>query len=879
MVAKKFLAMKKIFTILSVLIFSSTSLLGQITGTKHIPSANYPDMAAAADSLNLLGTAGQGVTFLLAGNGVYGHSETILFTASGSAEAPIIFQWDGQGERPILNFSGTTADLEGGLVFSGSSYITIDGLDIRNPDGMLETAIKFINASATEGCHFNTVKNTHITLEKTNPNQTQGVLLHALTVPLSIEGAMTNNQFLDNVITNAAFGYYFEGNTSDVSLMSYGNLVGSTPSGESLIDDVVFCGVYLRNQNGGTVHGTTISNMVRIGDGTTAPAAISTTSGNPSDILSYSFDIYNNLIVNAHSGFTSIFGMYLNARKSVHNIYNNVLHNITATGGGNNTSTGIMLFGTDIDAFIYNNMISGIAAPASLLATAPVSKGIEVRTFSSAHIYFNSVRLEYESTNAAQHSAAFYLNNSANPVDLRNNIFVNLTTPAPDATGFTAAFFKSTNVFTNLNENSDNNLYYAGLPGANNLLFYGHNSSAPLLAQTIGEYQQAAATIDQNSFTENVPFLGADNLRIDPLAGSVVRGNAQPVSDPVVIDFDIDGNSRDTENPDIGAQELPEITLLIPQNPVPVHNASAVSVYQLHFGWDYINEPNTLEPAGFHLMLATDAAFENSFDLFEPWIPYVSGQQAYFYIFPKSPILEFETTYYWKVIPSLNPEEMPVEPVVDIWSFTTELQTFNYPLAAVNPQPANEAIDVAAGLTSLTWEHEYNHTFAMPEGFHVYMGQAEEPGEEELIGWVSFVIDKSGYTYTYTFTISDGSELLPYESVWYWKIVPTADFTNGPLAPDVVVWSFTVESDPFVGITNPLEQSMVLFPNPLLDQLNIRIVEPGILKIFDITGKMMLEMNLQSGTNQADMSLFPRGIYLVTIVTSNQVITRKISRR
>ncbi|MEE4177209.1 MAG: T9SS type A sorting domain-containing protein [Bacteroides sp.] len=867
--------MKRTFTFLFALILTSTSLMGQITGTRNIPSANYPDLSVAADSLNQFGTVTGGVTFVLAGDAVYNHTETIQFTVTGTADAPIVFEWDGVGERPVLNFPGTIANLESGLEFSGSDYITLSGLDIQNPDGLLETGILFKNASGTNGCHYNTVQNTRITLDKNNPYQTQGVMVNAAIAPTNIDGAMNNNQFIDNVVSNTAFGYYFEGNTSDVTLMSYGNIVGSTEEGESLVDDIVFCGVYFRSQNGGTIHGTTISNMERIGDGTTAPAAISTTSGLPSDFLSNPFNIYDNRIVNAHSGFTSIFGMYINARKSIHNIYNNVLHNITATGGTNKTATGIMLFGTDIDAYIYNNMVSGVAAPSSELSTAPVSKGIEVRSFASAYIYHNTVMLEYDALSTLHHSAAFYLNNSSDMVDLRNNIFVNLANPTLGGTGQIAAFFKSTNNFTNLDANSDNNLYYAGGGGSSNLLFYGYNSTSPVLAQTLEEYQSAAATIDQNSFTENVAFMGEGDLHIDPMVNTVVRENAQPITEPIVVDFDIDGFERDTETPDIGAQELPEITLLLPQNPYPENMAQEVGVNLVHFGWEYINQPNTLEPAGFHLMVATDVAFENPVELFEPWIPYVTGQQAYFYSLPETPILDFETVYYWKVIPSTSVEEVPEEPVVDIWTFTTEMETFDYPLAAFNPLPADEATDVEAELTSLAWEHEHDVAFALPVGFHVYMGQTEALGEEDLIGWVEFIEEKSSYT----FAFSDGSELLPYESDWYWKIVPTADQENGPEAPDALVWSFSVESDPYVGIDDQQHASPVFYPNPVQDRLNIRATEASTLKVFDITGKKLTEINLEPGVNTLDMNGFPRGILLVQLINGKEVTTQKISRR
>src|SRR5690606_26437571 len=131
----------------------------------------------------------------------------------------------------------------------------------------------------------------------------------------------------------------------------------------------------------------------------------------------------------------------------------------------------------------------------------------------------------------------------------------------------------------------------------------------------------------------------------------------------------------------------------------------------------------------------------------------------------------------------------------------------------------------------------------------------------------------------YTFTFSDGSELLPYESAWYWKIVPTADQDNGPMAPDAVVWSFTVESDPYVGIDDPLAGKPVFYPNPAQDRLNVQVKEAGILKIFDITGKKLAEMNVAAGLNTIDLNGFPKGILLMQVVSGREVITHKVSRR
>src|SRR5690606_38658857 len=107
---------------------------------------------------------------------------------------------------------------------------------------------------------------------------------------------------------------------------------------------------------------------------------------------------------------------------------------------------------------------------------------------------------------------------------LRNNVIVNNSVPS--GTGTTVAFRRSSGAGNNLNNYSslsNNNLFYAGTPGASNLIYADGSSTA----QTMAAYKGGAFTAgtiaprDAVSVTENPTFLSTTGnaptfLHIDP---------------------------------------------------------------------------------------------------------------------------------------------------------------------------------------------------------------------------------------------------------------------------------------------------------------------------------------------------------------------------
>lgn len=780
--------MKKI-TFLVGIIFLTMQLTAQLSGVKQLPSANYPGFQAMTDSLNTYGVAPGGVSFVVEGGAVFNETP-LTITATGSATAPVVIMWDGIGAKPVLNFEGTSSAIDAGFLLKGSDYFTLEGLDIRNPSGNLEFGIWLTNASATNGAHHNTIKNCIVTLDKLNPFQTEAIRVVPQITASSFDGNSHHNKFLSNVVQNATIGYSFDGAISTTALMGVGNEISTIDGGLSLIDDVVMAGVLVDDQNGFRLSNTIIRNMTRIGAGTTAPAAISTLSGNPSDPLTNDFYIQGNTILNLTSATTSIYGMYISARKATYHIHNNKVHQITATGGGGNSADGIMIFGTDIVANIYNNMVSGIAAPSSVISGNAASRGINVRTYSQVNVFFNSVLLDFEAINPAHSSAAFIIFNNTDPVSMGNNVFINKTVFPAGASGYGAAFYKRTPALTNISEGSDRNIYYAGNPSVNNVIFYGHNASAPAVDQTLAAYKTRAATFDQNSFTEDVPFMAQDDLHVQPLATTFVRGNGSQT--PFPVPFDFDGSPRSDTNPDIGADEVAAPNPANAYDPVPENGLLEVPVSTANVLWYYAQTPEFMTPAVFLVYFGTDPEFATAVPIaivnYNPLLPYYTANLG---------PLAFGTTYYWKVVPAIHPENGPFAPEVAVWQFTTETYVFPYPNTANNPQPAN-ASTVELPLNELRWDYIPQSNYTGAQGFKVYFGTAPDLNESNYLGWVPYTAGQSN------FSIALGAVVPAYASQYYWKVIPTVDQQNGPDAQGAEVWSFVTQLIPWPALAvNP----------------------------------------------------------------------------
>jgi len=390
-------------------------------------------------------------------------------------------------------------------------------------------------------------------------------------------GTSNNNKFYNNTITNstsnttgALGGIYINlGTKMDLyqnainTFSTAGNIWGIFVGGGTTVN------IYDHKNSGSnySIYGLSSSGAsatvegVRIAGGTTVTA--------------YQNDINNITTTGTTSPITN--GIGISGGTAV-NIYKNKIYNISTTGSLTssfvNLINGISITGGTTN--IYNNTIGAITAP-SMNNPNAVSGIYMAAVASTSHkIYFNTIYLNASSSGANFGTFGIYhtysTTSTTSNLDLRNNIIINKSTPK--GTGRTVAFQRSAS--TNLNNyatTSNNNIFYGGLAGANNLIYYdGTNND-----QTISAFQSRVSTRENLSNTEDVVFQSTvptdgNYLRIADGTTTFAESGGAATTSPVVSD-DFWGTSRTTY--DIGASEFagvkkaPTITSVSP-NPVCV---------------------------------------------------------------------------------------------------------------------------------------------------------------------------------------------------------------------------------------------------------------------------------------------------------------------
>ena len=131
---------------------------------------------------------------------------------------------------------------------------------------------------------------------------------------------------------------------------------------------------------------------------------------------------------------------------------------------------------------IYNNIVGDIRSGGYTSATAPYLglSAFYLSSGSTVNLTNNTVNLNTTSTGANFTSACVYSTATPSAVNLRNNVFVNTSTPK--GAGVTAVIQRAAAALTNYGTASNNNMLYAGVPSATNLLYYDGTTGYQTLA-------------------------------------------------------------------------------------------------------------------------------------------------------------------------------------------------------------------------------------------------------------------------------------------------------------------------------------------------------------------------------------------------------------
>lgn len=196
---------------------------------------------------------------------------------------------------------------------------------------------------------------------------------------------------------------------------------------------------------------------------------------------------------------------------------------------------------------VRNNLVGALNAPAN--ASNGGVTGMELDGVGSITVDHNTVWLAASSGISTFISTAIDAD-VITAVTLRNNILVNLS--SANQVGAASCYRRNGTALTNYQAASDRNIFHAGTPGPNRIIFTdGTNSD-----QTLEAYRQRMVTRDQCSMTENVDFIS-----LDPTQPAFLHlaGAAQAEGAGVAIagvTTDLDGEVRDPVAPDVGADEF-----------------------------------------------------------------------------------------------------------------------------------------------------------------------------------------------------------------------------------------------------------------------------------------------------------------------------------
>lgn len=268
-------------------------------------------------------------------------------------------------------------------------------------------------------------------------------------------------------------------------------------------------------------------------------------------------NVYNNTIDSIYTGGGTMYGMYTTSGATV-NIYNNLIRGIASN---KSTSTAGVVYGlytaggTTLN--IYNNIIADLRTP---YATSINSiHGISLQGGTTVNLSYNTVYLSGTGATTAATtfgSSAMYYSTAVGSLVSKNNIFYNTCTAGP--AGVVTAIRRSAVLTTTPNYNgaSNNNIYYAGAVASGKYLIYWDGTTGLTGKDSVlASYKSRVASADALSLAGALTFSNTTapmDLHINGTSATLVESAAQPVTG---ITTDFDGNVRNVNTPDVGADE------------------------------------------------------------------------------------------------------------------------------------------------------------------------------------------------------------------------------------------------------------------------------------------------------------------------------------
>jgi hypothetical protein len=265
------------------------------------------------------------------------------------------------------------------------------------------------------------------------------------------------------------------------------------------------------------------------------------------------------------------------------NISQNKIYNITSLGTTGANTVGISLTNGIAICTISNNIIGHLYTPTATGFNA--IRGIDVSGGATVNVHHNTVRLDATSASTTTFgTSCLYFTTTPSSFNVRNNIFVNASTPAQNgansfANGVVAGIRRSSGTAGTVPGNygvlSNNNLIFVdAVAGTNNHLTYCEAQSAAILnpINTLTAFKTFMVNRDQLSIDENPNFVSTTAtdvtyLHINTTVPTLIESGA---SNLPLFSTDFDGDIRQGNAgylgtgfaPDMGADEFEGVSSL-----------------------------------------------------------------------------------------------------------------------------------------------------------------------------------------------------------------------------------------------------------------------------------------------------------------------------
>ncbi len=341
--------------------------------------------------------------------------------------------------------------------------------------------------------------------------------------------------------------------------------------------------MYCLYESGAVVDSVQIYNNTISGNSKTGTGTIYCLYSSPA--ATANVEIFGNTIRDNTTAGGWIYSLYSGAGSTV-NIYRNSIFNQSSTAGTSPIVYGVYIT-SGTSTRVFNNFVSDLRATVSTSSNAVSGIYISGGTFTGA--YYNTVFLNATSTSTTTFGTSGIYASTTPTVDLRNNVVVNLSEPGPTGGG-TVAYRRSSSTLTTYAAESNNNDFYVNTAAGVRRYFYGELTGASVANadSTLAAYKARVAPRDANSIGENPPFINAStppyDLHISTTSPTQLESGGTPVTAPIAITEDYDGNTRNATTPDIGADEFAGLGAdLTPPSIVytPVGNTTAGTVQTL----------------------------------------------------------------------------------------------------------------------------------------------------------------------------------------------------------------------------------------------------------------------------------------------------------